>query len=767
MTKHGYFPQNDPDCSFVLADPGNPRPWQAYLLNERQMTQIDQFGHGYARYWNERGEDVGILPEGGPPASRMIAIRDASKAAPVVWSPAVFPGIEPPGEYRVVFHPARWEAHGKQDGLRASWRIFVPAEEPLEIWTVRLANETDAPLHRDVFAYAATALNGYCLSLYRFYASNTMYIQGHDLPDLNAVWVHNATPMLPHDRYNAVMACDHPYCGYDTTPASFLGQAGTLFAARALREGRCGNQHAYEGQTCLAMQIPVTLEPRATLTLQFIVSTTSGPDHIREMTARWFAPDAIERELDRVCAARRNEREALTIESGVPALDSLVNVWAKVQNRLAVLFRKGFRDVLQDAAGMSLYDPVRAREGLAEVFSVQRKDGAGIRAWKPYWDKLEYSDGPYWLTLMTAVYLRETADFAFLREELPFMDGPAATVWEHMNRGLDYLFNDRNARGLVRIRFADWNDGLDGPGKGGEGDSVMVTMSLVGALRELQAIAEATGLKPEFDIAERIAVLCASVEAKTWTGEYYIGGYCDDGRPYYAPSERYGKIYINSQAWAILCDVAPRERWKSLIDVTTRHLNHPYGFRLFYPSYPKYDPAIGRCSGELPGIFENGAVYNHGFAFFLHAMWKAGQYEEVWKHLQKLLPDSEANPSDRTTAEPFVLNNCIFTEEARHRNGTCRGGWWTGTAGWVLRLVGNGMLGLSPEFDGLHVHPERIVGAIGLRKVRRLFRGTRYEISYLSGGQAGVTVNGHRHDVDRPLPLAPNEVVKVEILVKA
>jgi hypothetical protein len=41
MTKHGYFPQNDPDCSFVLTDPGNPRPWQAYLLNERQMTQAE------------------------------------------------------------------------------------------------------------------------------------------------------------------------------------------------------------------------------------------------------------------------------------------------------------------------------------------------------------------------------------------------------------------------------------------------------------------------------------------------------------------------------------------------------------------------------------------------------------------------------------------------------------------------------------------------------------------------------------------------------
>lgn len=761
MTRFGHFAPHDPLCSFELTDHRTPRPWQVYLVNERQMTQIDQFGHGYARYWNELGQDVGVLPEGGPPSSRLIAIRDGSDPKkPDIWSPAVFPSTVPPDDYRVLFHPAFWEASGRKNGLHASWRIFVPAEEPMEIWSVTLSNETDKPVRRDLFAYVQLALNGYCLSLYRFYASNTMYIQGHDLPALNTVWVHNGTPMLPHDRYSAFLACSEPFATFDTAPASFLGQPGTIFAAKALAEGRCGNVNAYEGQTCLAMQIPVSLKPGETRTVHFLKATTSGPEHIKAQIGTFLNDAAIEREFQRVCAARLKERDAAVVESGIPALDSLANSWAKVQNRLAVLHRKGFRDVLQDSAGMATFDPARAREGLAEVFSVQRQDGAGVRAWKPYWDKMEYSDGPYWLTLMTASYLRETADFDFLQEKLPFMDGPPATVWEHMNRGLDYLFKDRNCRGLVRIRFADWNDGLDGPGKGGEGDSTMVTMSLVGALRELKTLARVANLKPNYDIDERIQALCAALEEKAWTGEYYIRGYRDDGRPYGAPSEAYGKIYINPQSWAILCDVAPRERWAPLIDVTTKHLSHPYGFRLFYPAYPKYDPTIGRCSGELTGIFENGAVYNHGFIFFLHAMWKAGQYRQTWEHFRKLLPDSEANPSDRSSAEPFVLTNCIFTEEAKHRNGTCRSGWWTGTAAWTLRLVHDGLTGLSPDYDGLHAHPERIVPAIGLKGADRLFRGTRYCVRY-GEGKPGVAVEGAPLDPARPLPAAAGKTVNV------
>lgn len=765
MTRYGHFKPNDSECSFELTDHLTPRPWQVYLFNERQMTQIDQFGHGYARYWNEAGQDVGILPEGGPPSSRMIAISDRSDpSAPVVWSPAVYPSTKAPEDYRIVFNPAYWEASGKQDGVRASWRIFVPATEPMEIWTVRLTNETDQAVHRDVFAYAATVLNGYCLSGYRFYASNTMFIQGHDLPELNAVWIDNATPMLPHGRFNAFMACNHPFSGFDTAPSSFLGHTGTVFAARALADGHCGNKNAYEGQTCLAMQVPVDLKPGETVTLQFIKATTTGPDHIRDTTQQFFQDGVIEKEFQRVRENRQKERETSVIESDDPSLDSLANVWAKVQNRLAVLFRKGFRDVLQDAAGMSVYDTLRSREAISEVLSVQRADGAGIRAWKPYWDKMEYSDGPYWITLMTAVYLRETGDFAFLQEELPFMDGPPATVWEHMNRGLNYLFNDRNARGLVRIRFADWNDGLDGPGKDGEGDSTMVTMSLVGALRELKEIAIAAKLSPNFDVDDRIATLCAALEAKTWTGDYYIRGYRDDGRSYGSPSEKYGTMYLNPQTWSILCNVAPKDRWNNLIKATTKHLSHPYGFRLFHPSYPKYDPTIGRCSGELPGVFENGAVYNHSFSFFLHAMWKAGQYEQTWEQLKKMLPDSEANPSDRSSAEPYVLTNCIFTEEAQHRDGTCRSGWWTGTAGWVLRLVHNGLTGLSPEFDGLYVHPERVVASVGMRRYSRLFRGTRYEVEYRKGSQASVHVNGRAHDVSQALPAMPDGTVKVQIV---
>jgi hypothetical protein len=51
MTRYGHFVPDDPEGSFVLTDHRTPRPWQVYLVNERQMTQIDQFGHGMTNWF--------------------------------------------------------------------------------------------------------------------------------------------------------------------------------------------------------------------------------------------------------------------------------------------------------------------------------------------------------------------------------------------------------------------------------------------------------------------------------------------------------------------------------------------------------------------------------------------------------------------------------------------------------------------------------------------------------------------------------------------
>ena len=302
-------------------------------------------------------------------------------------------------------------------------------------------------------------------------------------------------------------------------------------------------------------------------------------------------------------------------------------------------------------------------------------------------------------------------------------------------------------------------------GREGRGDSTMVTMSLICALREMQAMAGLTGRTLPYDTTAWIDSLKAALERHAWTGEYYIRGYRDDGKPYGHPECAEGKIYLNPQAWAILSECAPRDRWIKLMDVTERYLETPHGLKLVWPSYTKFDPCMGRISATMPGVYENGGTYNHAAAFYIAAVLYAGETARAWHHLEVIVPDSVANPSDRTGAEPYVLTNCIFGEEAGARAGTSYFGWYTGTAAWALRLIHNGFSGLAPDFDGLHVRPAQIPRASGRKQVERLFRGTRYRMSVQLGQPRALLVDGQSASLDRPLPARPGSKVQVQLTI--
>jgi cellobiose phosphorylase len=757
MTKHGYFSKDDKFNSFILTDPMTPRPWQQYLFNETMLFQVDQFGQGLSRYWDEKGRDVELNESN----MRSFIIRNEDGSS---WSPLVVPFGTVPENYRCEYHPAFWQVSGHTASCKVEVKVFIPLTASVEFWTATISNTSSSTISRDIFIYLPVNLMGYSIQKYRFYSATTMYIQGFKVPESNAIWVKNGIPELPHDKYNVFLASETPYESMDTDRTRFLGITGQLNAAAALKNARCSNTDGYFGKTCLAMHHHLTLAPGETKTLRYLTGPTSGSSDVGELCRKYLNGSAFSEEEHKVMAKREQERKNSEISSGIPALDSLANTWSKRQNRLGVLHRKGFRDVLQDSSGMLAYDLERAKEGIEEVLSVQKPDGSGIRAWKPSIDAEPYSDGPYWLILSVADYLKETGDLPFLDKQLPYFGTEAReSVWQHLTRAAEHLFGDRSEYGICRIRFADWNDGLDGVGRRGKGDSTMVTFSLIAALRELANIAKFASKTLSYDSDAWIAELQKSLEKHAWTGEYYIRGYRDDGQPYGSPENKYGQIYLNPQAWAVLADAVPLERRQKLLELTIKRLGTAKGLRLFTPCYPAFDPYLGRVSAELPGVYENGAMYNHAAAFFLHALSKAGMKKESWKFLEMMLPDNMANPSDKSGAEPFVLTNCIFGEEAKHRAGTSYFGWYTGTAAWVLRLIHNCYTGLTPEFDGLHVRPEMIPSEIKIKSYRRSFRDTEYVVHYNKGGKPSITVDGTVHDRNIPLPIKTGQKVEVKI----
>lgn len=65
-------------------------------------------------------------------------------------------------------------------------------------------------------------------------------------------------------------------------------------------------------------------------------------------------------------------------------------------------------------------------------------------------------------------------------------------------------------------------------------------------------------------------------------------------------------------------------------------------------------------SGMLPGVYENGGIYNHAGCFKVMADCALGRAEEAYASLGAIVPDGPRNPSEKTTVEPYVFVNCYL-----------------------------------------------------------------------------------------------------------
>ena len=98
---------------------------------------------------------------------------------------------------------------------------------------------------------------------------------------------------------------------------------------------------------------------------------------------------------------------------------------------------------------------------------------------------------------------------------------------------------------------------------------------------------------------------------------------------------------------------------------------------------------------------------------------------------------------------------------------TGRGGWtwYTGSAGWMYRLITESLLGLRLEVDQLHFEPCLPAGWGGFTMHYR-YRETVYHISIAQGaGSAGMTIDGEVRE-GGPIPMVDDgreHVVEVRL----
>jgi cellobiose phosphorylase len=119
----------------------------------------------------------------------------------------------------------------------------------------------------------------------------------------------------------------------------------------------------------------------------------------------------------------------------------------------------------------------------------------------------------------------------------------------------------------------------------------------------------------------------------------------------------------------------------------------------------------------------------------------------------------------RYKVEPYVMAADVYSVPPH----TGRGGWtwYTGSAGWMYRLITETLLGLTVEVDQLRFTP-RVPAEWKSFTLRYRYRETTYHIAVTNGsgwkGSATIVLDGQKQPADTLSLVDDRKEHKVEVL---
>ncbi len=760
---------------YVIHNVATPTPWINYLYNGRYFSTLSNNGGGmsyiqsplHGRITRYRINDV---PHDRP--GKYLYVRDAESGE--YWSLTWQPVGRQRESYQVAHGFGYTRVTGKVSSIASRVTYFVPPEDDQEIWDVVLTNESDQPRKLSLVGYVELCLGHAHVDLINQCDDQHFNRVRFDRP-LNTLfatktyWVtqHAGTQQQENQEWNqwAFFTASAPVAQYESMRERFIGNFRSENNPLAIDTGRMSSQGTDYGNVIGALETVIELQPGESRRVIFSLGVIPKEQFEAKKQAaatKYHSPAAADAALSQVREHWDAYFDHLRVKTPESDLDVFINHWIPYQARVAFDVGRvasfyywgisrgfGFRDTSQDTIAITQSAPERARQRIhllaRQMFSDGRvyhhfvADGKG--------ETTKHCDDPFWYILAVTDYIKETGDTAILEKTEPFLDGKSGTILEHMLAILQRASKENLGKhGLPIFGRGDWNDTLDYIGGEEGGESVWGGMFFVAMMNQFIELLAFLGRS---DLIQRVEAardpLIQALNEHCWDGAWFIRAFGAKDRKIGSKESPAGKIFINTQSWAVLADLAQRDRLVQAMDSVKEHLDCDFGPKICAPAYREIDPNIGLITRCVWGKKENGAVFCHPVTWCIMAECMLGRGDEAYRYFRKTLPG--AVDHDTFMAEPYVYSQYITSDEHDHP-GRASHSWQTGTAAWMKKVVIDHMLGVRAAYDGLVIDPA-IPSHWKNARVERLYRGTRciIEIENPDGAQNGIKsmeVDGRR-----------------------
>ncbi len=803
--KYGHF---SPDgLEYVITTPNTPRPWINYLTNEKYCCVISQCAGGYSFYKDCRTNRITRwLPENWhfDRPGKYIFVREKQKA----WSLTYQPLRVTPQFFESRHGLGYTSIQSTYNGVHSQVTYFVPEHDDCEVWIVHLTNKTKKDKTLEIFPYVEFLIGDYqeelryrnIMNLY----NRIWFDKEHKavVAQKTAMW--QGMNIQPFDTL-IFFASSLPVRGCCTQKESFLGRYNTEEKPEAVLNGEFKNFYLCSGEDGIGcFKHVLNLKAGETKDFTVVLGQMTGMPEVTKVLTKYREVKNAQEELEYTKALwKKRIADNIVMETPDKDFDTLFNIWVKYQVYICNFWSRspsyyhegsggrGYRDSCQDSEAIVSINSQLTREKILKLASLIRRDGTSAPGWSdtkgPY-KFLPNKDHQVWLTATVSAYIKETGDKDILLKKIPYLKdqwirgwetnpnhkGPAqmdgeGTLLEHLEKNLEFCFNDVGEKGLPKIGHADWNDAIDAAGIRHKGESVWLAQALVRSLKLLAEICEFIG---ENEKKARYLQMAQTMDNRInsigWDGEWYARGFDDDGVVYGSKQEKEGKIFLNTQAWAILADVAKGERLKQIVQAVDKYLNGSHGLALFYPAFSSWVKRLGRISMFSEGTKENAAIFCHAATFMNVAYAMSGFGDKAYESLRKIMPNAQKD-KDLYKTEPYAFSEYLVGPENPYRYGEGAFTWITGSSGWNFMLATEWILGARRDFKGLKVDP-CIPSKWKKCFVRRPFRGDIYEIEILNpqGKEQGIKqllVDGREMDGNIITPFLDGKAHKVTAIL--
>jgi len=609
----------------------------------------------------------------------------------------------------------KWKVESKE--IRIEMSLSLPKDDAMELWRVKVTNLSNNKRKLSIYPYFTV---GYMSWMNQSGAYNA---------DLQGIVCSCITPYQKYQDYAKIkefndqtfLLADQEPKAWEVNVETFEGEGG-ITSPSAIQVDELSKGDARYETPVAVLQYRLDMEPGEMQEYRFIFGPAKDVEHISQIRQSYFMDTNasgedgfVQAELEYAEYVKEG-RGSIEITTPDPDLDNFVNHWLPRQmyyhgqtNRLTT--DPQTRNYLQDNMGMSYIKPQMARNAFLVALSQQEANGAmpdGIILHKDaqlkYINQVPHTDHSVWLPICLVTYLDETNDYTILDEMVPFAEGKeTASVFEHINRAMYWLINDRDERGLNFINQGDWCDPMNMVGYKGKGVSGWLTIATAYACMVWADICE----RCERDNSKEFRLAAQEtndvINTYLWDGEWYARGITDDNVVFGISTDKEGRIYINPQGWSLLSGAADKEKQEKLIRAVEEQLESPYGVEKLAPAFTSMREDVGRVTQKHPGSAENGAVYNHAAAFYIYALYSVGEKENAYRLLRKMIPGPDNEDIIRRGQLPVFIPNYYrgAYRQIERTAGRSSHLFNTGTVPWVYRCLIDGLFGLQGNKDGL------------------------------------------------------------------